>query len=96
MTMTAGMRTSLAVGVGAALGMVAAGGAFVAVNADEPGVKRNAWITAAVGAGSAAAIGAASIFSPGLRPYVALGAIGFLGLPAMLTTGMIQNDRDFG
>ena len=88
---SAGMREALAIGIGATLGVATAGGAYVALTADDPGTKRTAGIVAGGAFATAAGLGALLLRSPAARPYAGMGAIGFVGLPAMLATGLIQS-----
>ncbi len=78
------MREALAIGVGAMLGITTAGGAFVALTAEDQAAKRIAGIIAGAGLVSAAAIGALMLRSPATRLDAAIGAIGFIGLPSVL------------
>jgi len=96
MQLSTGMREGLAVGIGALLGTTVAGGAYVALTTDDEGTRRTAGIIAGAAALGTAGIAALMLRQPNLRPDVAMGAIGFLGLPSLIGTGLIQNDRDFG
>jgi hypothetical protein len=91
MQISSGMREGLAIGIGAALGTATAGGAYVALTSDDPGTKQIAGVVAGSALLGAAGISALMLRHPNLRPDVAMGAIGFVGLPALLATGMIEN-----
>ncbi len=91
MQISPGMREALAIGIGATLGMATAGGALVALHADDDGSRRIGGIVAAAGLTTAVGIGALMLRSPTLRHDAALGALGFVGLPSLLATGVIQN-----
>jgi hypothetical protein len=94
MQLSSGVREALAIGIGATLGAATAGGAYVALTSDDAGAKRVGGIVAGAGVVTAAGIGALLLRSPSTRPDALIGALGFVGLPAMLATGVIQNRRD--
>ena len=87
------MREGLAVGIGAALGMATAGGAYAALTSDDAGAKRVGGIVAGASVVTAAGVGAL-LLRTGHRPDALIGALGFVGLPSLLMTGVIQNRRD--
>jgi hypothetical protein len=95
MQISSGMREALAIGVGALLGVTAAGGALVAFTSDDSSARRTGGIVAGVATTTAAGLGALLLRSPASRPQALMGALGFVGLPSMLATGLIQNRRDF-
>ena len=94
MQLSSGVREALAIGVGAALGVATAGGAYVALTSEDAGTKRAGGIVAGASVLSAAGIGALLLRSPATRPDALVGALGFVGLPGLLATGVIQNRRD--
>jgi hypothetical protein len=94
MQLSTGMREGLAIGIGAALGITTAGGAYVALTSDDAGAKRVGGIVAGAGVLTAAGIGAVLLRSPATRHDALMGALGFAGLPGLLATGVIQNRRD--
>ena len=91
MQISSGMREALAIGVGATLGVVAAGGAAVAVTSDDQHTRRAGGIVAGSVLATSVGVGALMLRSPTLRYDAMLGALGFVGLPSLLMTGMIQN-----
>jgi hypothetical protein len=91
MQLSGAMREGLAIGAGALLGSVAAGSAYVALSSDDAGTKQTAGIIAGSTLLGTAGIAALMLRTPALRGDVAMGAIGFVGLPALLATGVIQN-----
>lgn len=95
MQISPGVREAIAIGVGATLGMVAAGGAVTALNAEDSGTRRIGGIIAGTTLLAGATVGALMLRSPALRHDAALGALGFVGLPSAIATGIIQNRRDF-
>jgi hypothetical protein len=94
MNISSGMREGLAIGIGAVLGSAAIGGGIVALTSGDDQTRKVAGIVAATGLATATGLGALLLRSPATRPDVMLGAMGFIGLPSLLATGMIQNRRD--
>lgn len=94
MQISSGMREALAVGIGATLGAVTAGSAFVAITGDDAETRRVGGIIAGTALATTTTIGALTLRSPALRHDVVLGALGFVGLPSMITMGLVQNRRD--
>ena len=96
MQLSGALREGLAIGAGALLGTVAAGSAYVAFSSDDAGARKTAGIIAGSTLLGSAGIAALMLRNPGLRADVAMGAIGFVGLPALLATGVIQNHASLG
>lgn len=86
---------NIAIGIGAVLGSITAGGALAAVTSTDAQTKKTGTAIAGIGLGTAAGLGALMLRSPTTRSFATLGALGFVSLPSLIITGMIQNNRDF-
>ena len=95
MQISVGAREMIAAAVGGLLGVAAAGGTYAAFTADEPSTRRAGGIVAGAALLGGAGLGAALLRS-GAGSFAAMGAVGFVGLPAVVGTGLLQTERDFG